>query len=422
MAIRKIKISNFKSFSELEVNLSNFNILIGANASGKSNFIQIFKFLRDIVRHGLENAISLQGDVKYFKNTIIEPSREFSLQIVLDQFAGIFARKDKKLVGVEPKQLFYDFTLSFKKRGGGFEISRDHLILNCEFVELEKIKNGIKGKNILGSGEITVSVEDRKIKYQLETPKEALLKEEDIFLPFFRETTLPPKMLLLETSFIPFLTPFEKYFDNVSIYDFYPRFMKKAVPISGIKELEEDGSNVALVLKNILDDKDKKKRFLNLLQDLLPFVNDLKISKFADRSMHFSLRELFCKSQYLPASLLSDGTVYITALIIALFFDEKPYEKLPLIILEEPERNIHPSLIFKMMQMLKEASKKKQIILTTHNPEVVKHTDLGDLLFISRDEYGFSTITRPGEKHEVKTFLENEIGIEELFIQDLLGV
>lgn len=48
MAIKKIKIANFKSFKDVEVELGRFNVLIGANASGKSNFVQVFKFLRDI--------------------------------------------------------------------------------------------------------------------------------------------------------------------------------------------------------------------------------------------------------------------------------------------------------------------------------------------------------------------------------------
>jgi predicted ATPase len=93
-----------------------------------------------------------------------------------------------------------------------------------------------------------------------------------------------------------------------------------------------------------------------------------------------------------------------------------------LTIIEEPERNIHPYLISRVVEMMKEASQKKQIIVTTHNPEIIRHADLESILLISRDKEGFSTISRPSEKEEVKTFLDNEIGIEELYIQDLLSV
>ena len=44
MAIKRIKVSNFKSFDAVDLELSKFNMVIGANASGKSNFIQAFKF------------------------------------------------------------------------------------------------------------------------------------------------------------------------------------------------------------------------------------------------------------------------------------------------------------------------------------------------------------------------------------------
>jgi len=71
---------------------------------------------------------------------------------------------------------------------------------------------------------------------------------------------------------------------------------------------------------------------------------------------------------------------------------------------------------------MKEASQHKQIIVTTHNPEIVKYADLEDILLIARDNEGLSTISRPAEKEEIKTFLKNEIGIEELYVQNLLGI
>ena len=107
----------------------------------------------------------------------------------------------------------------------------------------------------------------------------------------------------------------------------------------------------------------------------------------------------------------------MAALIVALFFEHSL-----LTVIEEPERNIHPSLISKVASMMKEAALNKQIVVTTQNAEFVKHAGIESLLFVSRDKQGFSEIYRPGEKEAVKAFLQNEIGIEELYIQNLLGV
>ena len=83
MAIKSIRVKNFKSFKDVEVHLGNFNVLIGANASGKSNFIHIIEFLRDIQRHGLENAISLQGGPEYLTNLNIGPDEGLFVEVVV---------------------------------------------------------------------------------------------------------------------------------------------------------------------------------------------------------------------------------------------------------------------------------------------------------------------------------------------------
>jgi predicted ATPase len=153
------------------------------------------------------------------------------------------------------------------------------------------------------------------------------------------------------------------------------------------------------------------------VKDLLPFISNLGVDKVMDKSLLFKLQETYFKKKNLPAPLISDGTINIIALIIALYFEKKT-----LTIIEEPERNIHPYLISKIVDMMKDASQKKQIIVTTHNPEVLKHAGLENILLVSRDKQGFSTVSRPGDKEEVKAFLENDIGIDELYVQNLLRV
>ena len=82
MPIQHIHVENFKSFSELDIDLSRFNVVIGSNAAGKSNFISIFKFLRDIAKHGIVNAIAMQGGSEYLQNTRIGPSHDLHIRVV----------------------------------------------------------------------------------------------------------------------------------------------------------------------------------------------------------------------------------------------------------------------------------------------------------------------------------------------------
>jgi len=443
MSIKKIRISNFKSFKELIIELGKFNVLIGANASGKSNLVQIFKFLRDIVSHNLDDAISMQGGVKYFRNINIGSSKKFKLEVVFDQELKFRIKGQKKdqETRIKTYEFIYIFGLKFTENE--YKITEDRIIIKCKFIRLKKKYKKIEEVEELGEGEIVIFIKGKRgIAFDLKKPDNVFIKIEKS-LPMIakfknKALTLPPKITLLNIFTTPLFPPlfplllslflkdiiyefdpraliWGKYFKDIGIYNFDPKRPKKAVEFTGKTELEEDGSNLTQVLNNIIEDEDNKRKFCNLIKDLLPFVDDLDIDEFIDKSMLFKLRENYFRDQYLPAFLISDGTINIAALIIALYFEQKPF-----IIIEEPERNIHPYLIAKLINMMKDVSVKKQIIISTHNPEIVKYADLKDILLISRDEKGFSKILRPAEKKEAKEFFEKEMGIAELYVQNLL--
>ena len=426
MQIKNIKVSNFKSFDEVNVDLGRFNVLIGANASGKSNFINILQFLKDIAESGLDNAISMQG-MDYIQNINIGASKNLSVELHIeskDEPVKFGTEKDKRIIGTEAYEFMYKFSIEFYKRKSGYKrIAEESLEANCNFVELEKKNGKIKEKEKIGEGKIILINDEGRVKCELE-PKDIPIRMEDIVPPFFSkkeflEEKLSPKELFIETPiFLPPISfKINGFFRNMSIYDFDPKLSKHATLITGKTELEPNGSNLAIVLKNILDDRKKAERISNLIKDFLPFIDDITVEKLPDKSLLAGLKEIYYGNTFLPAFLISDGTINITALIIALYF-----EKTPLTVIEEPERNIHPYLISKVVEMMNDVSErlKKQIIVTTHNPEVVRHGDIENILLVHRDDKGFSQISRPAEKEEVKIFLENKMGIEELYVQNLL--
>jgi predicted ATPase len=421
MAINRIHIENFKSFSEIDIDLTRFNVVIGSNAAGKSNFISIFKFLRDIARHGIVNAIAMQGGAEYLRNAKIGTSRDLVVRVFYQPDSPLEVidphRNGTSLLEIRACESSYEFALRFADSGDDFTIVRDRLVIGCEVSPCNRAGTAPAGKAVTGHGEITVSNEDGEVRYHARIPEGCSLKEDEIIPLFFRGKRMPEKTLLLETIYGSPLPHSEKFFDRIAVYDIDPKLPKKGVMITGKRELEEDGSNLALVMKTLSEDPDKKRKLSNLLRDVLPFVEDFSVKKFMDVSFILTLRERYVKSYELPASSLSDGTIAIFAMIIALYFEEKPF-----IIIEEPVSHIHPFLISRLMAMMKEASEKKQIMVTTHSTEVVKYATLDDILLISRDSEGYSVISRPGDKEEVRAFLENEIGIEELYVQNLLGL
>jgi len=415
MAIKKIKVSNFKSFKELDLELGNFNVVIGANASGKSNFTQIFKFLRDIEKEdSLKDAISQNSGIEALRNLKIGPSCDFKIQSVSDKKMGWGRRESRAIIISEAT---YQLNLKFGKTKRGIKITNDELSLKLAIASLKAKEN----PNILCEGKLIIRNIEGKPEVSFDPPDlgKKLEDEKIIFppsaFPKLFGGKIPPNTLLIRTPY-SLIPPWETLFKKISIYNIDPHIARKPTSNSGKAELQENGDNLALVLSKIIKDKNKKRKFCNLINDLLPFFDDIGIETFVENSLQIKLKEKYYKNKFLPAHLLSDGTINIAALIIAIYFEEKD-----IVIIEEPERNIHPHLISKVIDMMKDASTNKQIIVTTHSPEVVKHAGLENILFVSRDKDGFSVIHRLNEKDDLKVFLKTELGIDDLYIQGLLG-
>ena len=416
MPIQEIAVSNFKSFRHLEIKPDNFNVVIGSNASGKSNFIQVFKFIRDIAKYGLSNAISLQGGVEYLRNTIIGPAEPFVFRIAYaleEPMEDIVGMKGGEAISFQARELQYEFSLSFGDTSDTYEIAGDRLTILGEFMQRGQGEPEPRGKGV-----ISVSREGQVIAYCIWPPEGLNMQEQEFFPHYCQKKDVPPGRLIMNLPFsMPGIPPLEWIFRGMKVFDFDPNLLKRAVPIMGKTDLEKDGSNLAIVIKNLMEDPEKKQVFFRLVQDMLPFIDEVAVEKFMDMSLFLKIKEIYSKNKYLPASMISDGTINILALIIALYFEDRPVT-----IIEEPERNIHPFLISRLVEMIKDASAGKQIIVTTHNPEMIKHVKVEDILLINRDADGFSLISRPGSKKEIRAFLQQEIGIEELFVQNLLGM
>ena len=405
MKIAKIKLSNFKSFDDLSIRLGDFNLLVGANASGKSNFVQAFQFLRDIVNHGLEDAISIQGGAEYLQNLKLAQSRPL-FHVVMRGDVAAFLPLDRDKPDVTIHEIDYEFSLKFGEKGYEYAVDRDKITLTYS------------SEDVAERFSVTLFNRDGKLGIESTNPDiESAFPFDG--MPISRE---PPeadkKTLLIESPLLGlYAQPALDWLSNIGVYDFDPKLSKRSTPITGSSELAMDGGNLAIVLNKVISDEESKRVFLNLSRDLLPFLRDVGVEKVADKSVFFKLREKYAEETDLPASLISDGTINMTALIVALYFQQKR-----LAIIEEPERNIHPYLISKVMTMFREASQKNQIIATTHSPEMVKHADLDHILLVTRDEDGFSKITKPADSDQIKIFLENEMGLDDLFVQNLLEV
>lgn len=407
MLIKHLHIENFKSYKVQDIELNNFSIIIGSNAAGKSNIIDAFRFISNIVEYGISDAISLSGGWEYLLNNKIKKNKPLVFEFELVPNNTI-----EKLY--EYSKIVYTFKIKFPKNRNDYNIIEDSLTL-VNHITLNNDKNDTMDIPITykinqsGTGKIKEFIskeckkiiEENSIKVSLEPVINIINNETD------------KKELILNKMY--FIIMFRTSVKNfIKIYDFDSKLLKRSSLITTKNEFEEDGSNMAAILQKILKNKRNKETLINYLKDCLPFVESVSAKTNNDKSVTYSVTENYTNSMF-RANFLSDGTVNIIAIIIALYFENNPT-----VILEEPERNLHPQLMSKVIDMAEESSKKQQIIITTHTPELIKYADINSLFLVQRDKCGFSKIIKPANSERVKIFLENEMGIDELFSSGLL--
>lgn len=421
MKISKIYVRNFKSFHDQEINFHNFSILVGGNASGKSNIISLFKLISNFIKFGLDESISMMGGIDSLVNTAIGSKETTLLRYHIDfnNHEIITKKKEDSITYLQIEEVVFELELKSGDTNLDYQVIKDELTIHYHCIDqsgkqyghftlLARKENGIHSHVVFTA---LPGVVDEKISKSI--------KEDEIFLQdylaYFLRILHSSNEITIKS--LQFLIPeFVDCNNFVKVYDFNPKELKKPSILTSFKSLDEQGLNLANLLYNIMKRPKEEKRLLDILEDTLPFIEKIYLETGSDKSISYVVQETY-GNKHIHANNLSDGTVVMLTIIVALYFDEPT----GVIALEEPERSLHPKLLRKLLEMVKEVSLERQVIITTHNPELLKHCPLEAIIFAKRQLDGFTTIIYPDSSDNVKIFLDNELGIDDLFIQDLLG-
>ncbi len=411
MKISNIEIKNFKSFKDVSVNLNDFNVLVGQSASGKSNFIEVFEFLKDIC-DDFESGIFKHGK-NFFQNINLNHACPSCIRISFkddDPSLGIGVQNnenDEVIRWVYNTGIDYELCINFNNNDCDFfkeTINYNYMIKDEQFNVISR--NAICLIN--NCGEITAEFE-----------KDEKYAELEFFVPnsllnIVKNTFKENRGLIINSPLSSIPKPWASHFKSFMFYDLDPKFSKIDIS-TGSDVLSKFGENLSYVLERIVENDENKRKFMNLVSMLLPYVENVNVYDVADERKIFRLFESYSEKPIL-SPFISDGTTNVLALVSILYFGQGD-----VIFIEEPERHIHPSLLMDLVGMMKEvSSNQKQIIITTHSPEILNNCDLEDILFISRDENGFSELSKPIDSEDVRDFVK-ELGIGQIFIDGYLG-
>lgn len=383
-------LKNFKSFTSATVPLPPVGFLIGANASGKSNFLEALRFLNalaqgfrldDMERMIQSGKLEIRGRIQDIFNDACLPLA-FSCEL-----SNI-------------KSGWSTLNIDVAMAKGRMSISGEEVTSNYESLPLYQIKSSkIEDYDI-------VDVEYNNFKRGRNKPLIPCSSQQAIFYQLESPARFDGKDSKSQKEIPTITAEFRENLQKMLFLDPRPALMRNYV-YKGDTELQENGSNISSVLANICDDVAKKGKLLEFVRCLPEQdIRDISFIQTERNDVMLRLHESFGGCiQNMDVPLLSDGTLRTLAIAAALLSSPAG----TLVVMEEIDNGLHPSRAGMLVKNIMDIAEDNQlqILATTHNPALmnaVPDAELGNVLCCYRSiKSGKSEIKR---LEDIKRFPE----------------
>ena len=329
MIISKIELFNWKNFHRCEVGVQERCFVVGANAAGKSNFIDALRFLRDVAKQGggLQTAVRVRGGITKIRCLAAREQSNVKLAIELSES--------------DSRELCWHYELNFKHTGGGIRENQVKIVS-------EKVFSGREQRYVLDRSAETLGEDEETLKYTyLEQPN----ANKD-----FRVI--------------------QQFLQNVEYLNVVPQMVRESASSSYSGDKEDYYGRNFLKRLALLNDNTRRSYFRKINEFLklavpqleeLSFVKDeIGVPHLEARYVHWRTRG--SKQQEMQ---FSDGTLRLIGFLFALI------DSNGVLLLEEPEINLHPVIVAQFPEFIAKIQRVKkggrQVFITTHSYDILSN-------------------------------------------------
>lgn len=347
--IRRVKIRNYKSIKNCDVELGPFTILVGRNGSGKSNFLDAIRLISEGLR----------------------ASSDWDLG-TLDPWSGIADETyDLPTFSIHVETSLPDgcdatFELSLDVRpGSGMTVSRERL-------------------EVVGGSGSTSSYECHQGRVNRSSVSHMPIASDD-------------RIYLQRASAVPEFRPAFDALSNMGFYDIDPSVMRGTQGQHSGVFLARDGSNLPSVWNYIEHVGDGgTARLVEWLRTIVPQFGRVEFKNFGPYKMLVLHRHEPGPEEHRSfyAHGLSDGTLRALGILVAINQLAPDGRPIRLVGIEEPETALHPAAAGALMDAFREASSHTQVLVTTHGADLLDRydPDEGDHLLLATMSGGATRI------------------------------
>ena len=392
MKIEKIRLKNFKLFQDVTIeNIPAFCVIVGANGAGKTTLFDVFGFLKDCLTYNVTRALRARGG---FQEVVSRGHENESIEL----------------------EIQYRLPLTGKERLVTYLVEIG-LHNKCPAVvrEVLRYKRGAYGspyqflKFAYGKGEAVTNEEDFS-----KTDEELNREEQDLGA--------------VDILAIKGLGQFQKFkaanalrqmIESWHVSDFHidaARGAKEAV--GEYEHLSASGDNLQQVALNLFENhRDVYERILEAMRQRVPGVNQITTQDTVDGRLVLQFGNGIFKDPFIDR-FVSDGTLKMFAYLV-LLHDPSPH---PFLCVEEPENQLYPRLLPELAEEFRTYSRKGgQVMVSTHSPDFLNATEVGEVFWLEKGEDGFSKVCRAADDAQVVAYMEEGDKMGYLWNQGLFG-
>jgi len=414
--IQMIEALSYRCLRDVRQTLASFQILVGPNASGKSSFLDVVRFLSDLVSEGLEAAITLRSENL---QDLIWNRQATRFELAVE--AEIPQDRRKLLVAPTYQRCRYEVAVG---------------------VERATEENAILAERLLLLPAAPTPCRPRSLFPALVSPRQTILtavptkgvktvinKVPDGNDNFYDETgkgwdhafRLGPRKSALanlpedETKF-PVATWFKTFLgEGIESIALNSAALRRPSPPGQRRGFRPDGSNLPWVIENLRQSNGESFRlWIEHLRTALPALKTIDtIERPEDR--HRYLRVSYDTGLTVPSWMVSDGTLRLLALTLLGYIGVRG----KVYLIEEPENGIHPQAVETVVQSLSSVYQ-SQVLCASHSPVILSQVNPRDVLCFGLTAEGAADIVR-GDEHPYLRDWKRSADLGTLFASGVLG-
>lgn len=375
--LKRVRIRNYKSIAECDVELGWLTLVVGRNGAGKSNFLDALRFVADSLDTSLDHALRARGGLAAVRRISTGHPRNFQIQLTLNI--------DRSLVE-------YEFEVGARQKGEFF-------------VKREQLK-----------------VTEHKVRLPHSyTVQDGVVTSSSVL-------NMPPasldRLFLVVASGLPQFRPVYDALTGMGFYNLNPDQIRDVqTPDSG-ELLRRDGSNLASVISRLSDDRpETKARIREYLALIVPEIEDFnRVAVGHQETLEFRQRVEGAEHPWkFYAGSMSDGTLRTLGILTAVMQIVDRKETVRLVGIEEPETALHPAAAGALMDALREAAATTQVVVTTHSPDLLDRFDPNTDTLLAVAQRDGTTEIGPADQASIESIREHLFTAGELLRMDQLA-